>query len=134
MTERHAVGVLDTCVYLRLVALDPQKLPVVSEITTITMAELHQGVAVAKDAATRAARTEDVGAALVDYRPLPFDTDASTRFGSLAALVVAAKRDPRPRKTDLMIAAIASSRGLPLYTSNVRDFRGLESLVEIVEV
>ncbi|QRP51336.1 type II toxin-antitoxin system VapC family toxin [Amycolatopsis sp. FDAARGOS 1241] len=125
---------LDTCVYLRLVALDPQKLPVVSEITTITMAELHQGVAVAKDAATRAARTEDVGAALVDYRPLPFDTDASTRFGSLAALVVAAKRDPRPRKTDLMIAAIASSRGLPLYTSNVRDFRGLESLVEIVEV
>ncbi len=35
---------------------------------------------------------------------------------------------------DLMIAAIASSRGLPLFTRNSADFRGLESMVEIVPV
>lgn len=98
------------------------------------MAELHQGVVLAKDPASKAARTEDLAAALVDYVPLPFDGDAATRFGSLAALTVAAKRDPRPRKMDLMIAAIASVHGLPLYTRNAKDFRGLESLLEVVEV
>ncbi|MEV6876372.1 type II toxin-antitoxin system VapC family toxin [Amycolatopsis sp. NPDC051128] len=134
MAERHELGVLDTCVYLDLVDLNPEKLPVVHQITTVTMAELHQGVALAKDPVTKAARTEDLAAAMVDYVALPFDTDASTRFGSLAALTVAAKRDPRPRKMDLMIAAIASSRNLPLYTRNTKDFKGLESLLEVVEV
>jgi predicted nucleic acid-binding protein len=134
VAERHELGVLDTCVYLDLVDLDPDALPVVHQITTVTMAELHQGIALAKDPAIKAARTEDVAAAMVDYVALPFDTDASTRFGSLAALTVAAKRDPRPRKLDLMIAAIASSRNLPLYTRNAKDFQGLESLLEVVEV
>ncbi|WP_372667914.1 type II toxin-antitoxin system VapC family toxin [Amycolatopsis kentuckyensis] len=134
MADRHELGVLDTCVYLDLVDLDPANLPVVHQITTITMAELHQGVVLAKNPATKAARTEDVAAAIVDYLPLPFDADAATRFGSLAALTVAAKRDPRPRKMDLMIAAIASVHGLPLYTRNAKDFKGLESLLEVVEV
>jgi hypothetical protein len=35
------------------------------------MAELHQGVAMAKDAATRAARTEKLAAAIVEFEPLP---------------------------------------------------------------
>lgn len=35
---------------------------------------------------------------------------------------------------DLMIAAVASSRGLPLYTRNTDDFVGLESLVTVVPV
>ncbi|VVJ23227.1 Toxin [Amycolatopsis camponoti] len=125
---------LDTCVYLDLVDLDPEKLPVVHQITTVTMAELHQGVALAKNPVTKAARTEDLAAAMVDYVALPFDADASTRFGSLAALTVAANRDPRPRKMDLMIAAIASVRNLPLYTRNTKDFKGLESLLEVIEV
>jgi predicted nucleic acid-binding protein len=132
VADRHELGVLDTCVYLDLVDLNPEKLPVVHQITTVTMAELHQGVVLAKNPVTKAARTEDLAAAMVDYVPLPFDTEASTRFGSLAALTVAANRDPRPRKMDLMIAAIASSRNLPLYTRNAKDFRGLESLLEVV--
>jgi predicted nucleic acid-binding protein len=134
VADRHELGVLDTCVYLDLVDLDPEKLPVVHQITTVTMAELHQGIALAKNPVTKAARTEDLAAAMVDYVALPFDADASTRFGSLAALTVAAKRDPRPRKMDLMIAAIASVRNLPLYTRNTKDFKGLESLLEVVEV
>jgi predicted nucleic acid-binding protein len=32
---------------------------------------------------------------------------------------------------DLMIAAIASSRNLPLYTRNAADFRGLEDVVTV---
>ncbi|MFC9892571.1 type II toxin-antitoxin system VapC family toxin [Nocardia sp. NPDC127579] len=134
MGDRHESGVLDTCAYIDLDLLDPEVLPMVPEITAITMAELHQGVAMAKTASARAARTERLGAAMVDFEPLPFDADAATRYGSLVGLTLQANRDPRPRRMDLLIAAIASARRLPLYTRNGVDFRGLEDLVEIVEL
>lgn len=125
---------LDTCVYIDLDLVDRSVVPVRSSLTAITMAELHKGVATAKDAATRAARTERLGAALAAFEPLPFDGEAAARYGSLVALTLAAKRDPRPRTVDLMIAAIASVRGLPLFTRNAKDFVGLGDLVEVVEV
>ncbi|WP_020671994.1 hypothetical protein [Amycolatopsis nigrescens] len=125
---------LDTCTYIDLGLLDPAALPKIPELTAVTMAELHQGVAMAKDAAVRAARTEKLGAAIVDFAPLPFDGEAAARYGTLVALVLSAKRDPRPRRMDLMIAAIASSRELPLYTRNADDFKGLGNMVEVVAV
>jgi predicted nucleic acid-binding protein len=134
VAERHAVGVLDTCVYIDLAVLDPAVLPEIPEITAITMAELHQGVAMARNAAARSARTEILGAAIVDFDPLPFDAAAATRYGTLVALTLEADQDPKPRRIDLMIAAIASSRGLPLYTRNDNDFKGLQDMVEIVAV
>ncbi|WP_245816346.1 type II toxin-antitoxin system VapC family toxin [Lentzea albidocapillata] len=88
----------------------------------------------AKDAASRAARTEKLGAAIVDFEPLPFDGQAAARYGTLVALTMAANRNPKPRRTDLMIAAVASSRGLPLYTRNAEDFKGLDGMVTIIEV
>ncbi|MFI9406079.1 type II toxin-antitoxin system VapC family toxin [Nocardia sp. NPDC052316] len=132
--DRRASGVLDTCTYIDLDTLDPDCLPKLPEITAITLAELHQGVAMAKDPVTRAARAERLGAAIVEFDPLPFDEDAATRYGTLVALTLAAKRDPRPRRMDLLIAAVASSRNLALYTRNSEDFRGLESMVEIIAV
>lgn len=134
MAERHASGVLDTCAYIDLGLLDPADLPEIPELTAITLAELHRGLAMAKNAASRAARTEKLGAAIVDFEPLPFDGPAAARFGTLVALTLEANRDPNPRRLDLMIAAIASARGLPLYTRNAKDFAGLDGMVEIVEV
>jgi toxin FitB len=134
MPRRDESGVLDTCTYIDLGLIDPERLPTVPEITTITLAELHQGVAMAKDAATRAARMEKLGAAVTDLEPLPFDGLAAARYGTLVALTLAADRDLRPRRMDLMIAAVASTRGMPLYTRNHGDFKGLESLVTIVPV
>lgn len=134
MADRNESGVLDTCAYIDLGVVDPARLPVVPEITSVTLAELHQGVTMAKDANVRAARTEVLGAALVEFDPLPFDGEAAARYGSLVGSVVAAGRDPRPRRMDLMIAAIASSRGLPLYTRNVEDFKGLDGLLDVVEI
>ncbi|WET77179.1 type II toxin-antitoxin system VapC family toxin [Amycolatopsis sp. QT-25] len=134
MAERDEAGVLDTRTYIDLGLLDSATLPKIPELTAVTMAELHQGVAMAKDPAVRAARTEKLGAAIVDFAPLPFDGDAAARYGTLVALVLAAKRDSRPRRMDLMIAAIASSRGLPLYTRNEDDFKGLGGIVEVVGI
>jgi predicted nucleic acid-binding protein len=131
---RPPSGVLDTCTFLDLGVLDPADLPVEPELTAVTMAELHQGVAMAKDPAVRAARTERLAVAMVSFTPLPFDGEAAARCGSLVALTLAAGRSPKPRRLDLMIAAIASSRGLRLYTRSRADFIGLESLVEVVEV
>jgi predicted nucleic acid-binding protein len=134
VTERRESGVLDTCAYIDLAVIDPATLPVIPEITAITMAELHQGVAMAKDVAARAVRTEQLGAAIVEFDPLPLDSDSAARYGTLVALTMQAGRDPKPRRMDLLIAAIASANGLPLYTRNSDDFKGLEGLVEIVAV
>ncbi|MEU4195926.1 type II toxin-antitoxin system VapC family toxin [Kribbella sp. NPDC026611] len=131
MNGRPPVGVLDTCTYIDLSVLDAQDLPAQLELTAVTMAELHQGVAMAKDPFTRAARAEVLGEAVADFEPLPFDADAAQRYGTLVALVIAAGRDPRPRRLDLMIAAIASSRDLPLYTRDATHFRGLDQLVAV---
>jgi predicted nucleic acid-binding protein len=132
--DRHASGVLDTCTYIDLALLDAAALPATPKLTAITFAELQQGVAMAKDPASRAARMEKLGAAVADFEPLPFDGDAAARYGTLVALTMAAKRDPRPRRMDLMIAAIASSQGLSLFTRNADDFKGLDGVVDVVAV
>ncbi|MFJ9049283.1 type II toxin-antitoxin system VapC family toxin [Streptomyces bacillaris] len=134
MAERHRVGVLDTCTYIDLDLLEPERLPALPALTAISLAELQQGVAMARDPLARAARMEKLGAAVADFEPLPFDADAAARYGTLVTLVLAARRDPRPRGLDLMIAAIASVRELPLYTRNADDFKGLESAVTVVAV
>lgn len=134
MADQAQSGILDTCTYIDLGQLDPAALPVVPELTAITMAELNQGIAMAKDARSRADRTEKLGAALVEFEPLPFDGSAAARYGTLVALTLAADRNPKPRRLDLMIAAIASSRGLPLYTRNARDFEPLSSMLTVVTV
>ncbi|WP_367133102.1 type II toxin-antitoxin system VapC family toxin [Saccharothrix sp. HUAS TT1] len=134
MTERRPFGVLDTNVYIDLAKLDPALLPEIPELSVITLAELHQGLPMAKDAATREARTGRLGIAIENFEPLPFDRLAATRYGSLVGLTIAAGRSPRSREFDLMIAATASCHQLPLYTRNAKDFVGLESLVEVIEV
>lgn len=134
MAERHESGVLDTSVYIDLDVLDPAVLPVTPEITAITMAELHQGVAMARGAAARAARIEKLGAAIVGFDALPFDGASAARYGTLVALTLEANRNLRPRRLDLMIAAVASVRDLPLYTRNEDDLVGLRDVVEVVAV
>ncbi|MEU1490453.1 type II toxin-antitoxin system VapC family toxin [Streptomyces sp. NPDC005776] len=125
---------LDTCTYIDLDLLRPEDLPAFPALTAVTMAELQQGVAMAGDPAVRAARMEKLGAAVADFEPLPFDGDAAARYGSMVSLVVAAGGNPRPRRMDLMIASIASVRGLPLFTRNADDFKGLEGVLTVVAV
>lgn len=124
MTARpHDRAVLDTNAVIRLGEVDPGRLATESVITTVTLAELTVGPLVAATAAERAARQRHLQQAETDFgEPLPFDAEAAREFGPIAASLRAAGHKPRARAFDAMIAAIAVSQDLPIYTFNPRDF------------
>jgi len=101
-------------------------------ICSITLAELSYGVALATDPLEAARRSQRYARLRAWLTPLPFDERAADRYGELAALIRAHGRQPRPRRLDLMIAAVAVSHNLPLFTLNPDDCRGLESVLEVV--
>ena len=49
------------------------------------------------------------------------------------ALTLENGRSPHPCRMDLMIAAVAAARDLPLLTRNGDDVRGLEKVLTVVE-
>ncbi|MGR8009333.1 PIN domain-containing protein [Streptomyces hypolithicus] len=134
MTGRLSRGLLDTCVVIDLQVIDPDLLPVEAAVSSIVLAELAQGVAMTKDPVEMMARAQRLADVEADFAAIPFEREAARRFGTLVALTIKAKRDPRPRRMDLMIAATAVAQGLPLYTRNADDFKGLEQGVEIIPV
>lgn len=68
------------------------------------------------------------------FAAVPFDREAARRYGTLVALTIAADRDPRPRRIDLLIAATAAANGLPLFTRNAGDLVGLDSAVTVIAI
>lgn len=135
MSDRHTKGLLDTSVVIDLDLLDAAVLPVVAAISAITLAELTAGPHAARDLAERAARQDRLQRVEATFDPLPFDEHAARAYGLLYAAVIAAGRKARgPRALDLEIAAVARANGLPLYTRNPKDLRGIEHLVEIIAV
>lgn len=134
MTVRVQRGMLDTCTVIDLPTLDPARLPVEVAIPAVVLAELAQGLAMTKSAEQimiRSQRLADIEAA---FAAIPFDREAARRYGTLVALTIAASRNPHPRRIDLMIAATAAAHGLPLFTRNPDDFRGLDAAVTIIAV
>jgi predicted nucleic acid-binding protein len=105
----------------------------VPSVAAVTVAELAFGLDV-DDLLERQARTDRFYALLREMAVLPFDLAAARLYGTLAATVRRAGRNPRPRRMDLQIAATAGAHGMPLVTRNPADFAGLEHLVEIVPV
>jgi predicted nucleic acid-binding protein len=134
VTDRRARGLLDTCVVIDLPVIDPRLLPVEAAVSSIVLAELAQGVAMTKDPVEMLARAQRLADAEAEFAAVPFDREAARRFGTLVALTVKAERNPRSRRIDLMIAATAAAQGLPLYTRNADDFKGLERGVEVISV
>jgi len=99
------------------------------------MAELAAGPHPAEDAVERARLQDRLQRAEAAFDPLPFDSEAARACGRIYAASASSGRKPTgPRTLDVLIAATACSIGLPLYTRNEEDFRGLEGLVEIVAV
>ena len=128
-------GVLDTSVVIDLDQIKANALPVEVAVTALTMAELAAGPHAASDANERARRQDRLQRTEAAFDPLPFDSEAARAYGRVYAAVVSAGRKARgARAVDLMIAAIACSADLPLYTRNPSDFAALEDLVEVISI
>ena len=129
MGASDADGLLDTNTVILLGRLtNPSVLSLRPTICTLTLAELSVGPLVASDDEERAARQAHVQQAESDFDPLPFDAAAGRAFGRVAANIRAAGRKPKARAFDALIAAVAVANGLPLYTVNPDDFRGIDGL------
>ena len=133
--HRHARGLIDTSVVIDLDAIDIERLPRELAVSSMTMAELAAGPHATTDAAERARRQDRLQRAEATFEPLPVDANVARAYGRVYAVVVAAGRKARGRRTiDLLIAATAVAADLPLYTRNPDDFAGLSELLEIVVV
>jgi predicted nucleic acid-binding protein len=130
----HAAAVVDTSIIAALKLYDPLELPDTILITAVTLGELSFGPHATDDPAKRAGRVAVLQHVEATFEPLPYDQGAARLYGQICAAVRAIGREPRKRASDLMIAATAASNQLALYTANPDDFKGTESLVEVVGI
>lgn len=121
-------GLLDTSALILLADLEPGSLPAEPSISTITLAELSVGPLVTNDEVERAARQAHLQQAEADFEPLPFDAAAARAFGTVAASLRTSGRKPAARAYDALIAAVALSNDVPLYTANPKDFTDIAGL------
>jgi predicted nucleic acid-binding protein len=133
--SRAARGVLDTGIIAALSLFDPAELPIESAITAVTLGELSRGPYATNDTVTRARRIAVLQHVEATFgEALPYDSEAARIFGLICASVYAIGQQPRQRTADLMIAATAARNELPLYTTNPKDFTGLDTLVTLIPV
>ncbi len=135
LLDTAATGLLDTSVVIDL--SDPavaEALPEESAVSAITLAELSWGASKASDAVERAARQMRLQELDSRFAALPFDAVAARSYGPCVAAVASIGRTHRSRIADLMTAATAHANGLVLYTRNPDDFKGLESLIQLVSI
>jgi predicted nucleic acid-binding protein len=132
---RRARGLLDTSALIGLDTIDARDLPMEVAISALSMAELAAGPHAAADPDERSRRQDRLQRAEAAFDPVPFDANCARAYGRVFAAVLAAGRTARgARAVDLLIASTALAAGLPLYTRNGDDFRGLEELIDIVAV
>jgi predicted nucleic acid-binding protein len=127
-------GLLDTSVIIAGAAVPPDLLPSSAAISSLTLMELAVGPHATQDPQERAVRQERLQQVEAAYEPLPFDAAAARAFVRIYVAIRAIGRQPRGRTVDLQIAAVALANGLPLYTRNPGDFRGINDLVILVAV
>lgn len=111
------------------------RIPAESEvaISTVSVAELHFGLLIAKDEEARAQRAGRLG--LIEARfpdPLPIDDVVAREWGRLKAAVAHRGGRPRRRDADLAIAATANIHGAALLTHDAADLKIIEDLVKLV--
>jgi predicted nucleic acid-binding protein len=121
--------VLDTSV---LIGRDVLPSGLQSAISSVSIAELHFGLLVARDDDTRALRAARLGLLEARYPdPLPVDDRVAREWGRLQAAVANRGGKPRRRNADLAIAATANVHDAILITTNVKDFKIVEDLVRL---
>lgn len=130
-----ARGVVDTSVVIDFEHLVAEDLSATLAVSAITLAELAAGPHATADPHERARRQDRLQRVEATFDPLPVDAAVARAYSRIYAAVVGAGRKARgARSLDLLIAASALAADLPLYTRNPEDFRGTESLIEVVAI
>jgi predicted nucleic acid-binding protein len=125
-------GLIDTSVLVDLERIDDEMLPQQLAISAVTLAELAAGPHATNDPVERARRQDRLQRAEATFDPLPLDAAVARAFGRVFAAVAASGRKARGgRALDLLIAATALASGLPIYTRNAADFKGLTDLLDV---
>jgi predicted nucleic acid-binding protein len=127
----HKRVLLDTSVVIDFPVDAVGSLAASAAVSTITLAELAYGLHT-DDPLLNTAREQRYHWITSTFAPIPFDTSAARVYGALCASVRAIGRDPRPRRFDLLIAAVAVALRIPLVTRNETDFRGIHSSLNII--
>lgn len=133
MTRPHDRVLLDTSVVIDFLADAVAAQAITAAVSTITLAELAFGLHT-DDPLVNAAREERYHWILETFAPIPFDERAARICGALCANVRAVGRDPKPRRFDILIAAVAVGLDIPLITRNEADFRGIHRALNIIAV
>lgn len=97
------------------------ELPSSAAISVVTLGELHAGVALARDDATRDRRRAGLAAVRSAFIALDVGTDVAHRYGDILAL--ARDQGRTAKATDLLIIATAAAHGRTLHTLDVRQAR-----------
>lgn len=102
-------------------------------VSAVSVAELAFGLDI-DDPIERRARAERYRAVREQFAVLAFGSQAAEIYGTMAAVICRAGRNPRPRRMDLQIAATAAAHSLSLITRDIDGFTGLERLLDVVVV
>ena len=131
--QQPSRGLLDTAIFIARESgrpIDEDLLPDEAATTVITLAELHAGVLVAADTATRAQRLATLES-VADMHTFRVDEAAARVWAQMR--VHLAETGRRVRVNDLWIAAVAAANRLPVVTQD-DDFepvRGVAGLAVI---
>ena len=128
MTSNAHVGLLDTSVIINLENIIEESLPKYSVMSAISLAELTVGPHVATDAEVRDRRQLVLQYAEATLEVLPFDDACARRFAIVASSLRKSGSKSRARGFDALIASTALAYGIPLYTSNPKDFLDIPDL------
>lgn len=128
-------ALIDTSVLADLKKAELRRLPPWLATSALTIAELVRGPDVASHDFEKERRRQHLQHIEASIEALPFDLACAQAYGRVSAAVERIGRKPRgSRVVDLLIAATALAHDLPLYTLNPKDLRGLEQLIQIVDV
>jgi predicted nucleic acid-binding protein len=133
--QRSDRGLIDTSVAIVLETTDRSRLPAEIAISALTLAELSSGPYAASSESSRARRQDHLQRIEAGLECLDFDSACARAYGQIFSATRQIGRKARgARAIDLMIAATARAYELRLYTLNASDLRGLEDLIEIVDL